>query len=374
MNFEESEEQALLRTSLGQFLAHNYTLADRIAASRSEPGWRPDVWRALGDRLELLALGVPRELGGIPAGGAERMIVMEACGRALVLEPVAETLFEAAPLLAKAGTQTARAVLSRIPSGEVRLSVAALEPDMGEDFAALRAQAVRVGGGWRLTGTKCIVAAAPWATHLLVAARSGPGDGGLSLFLVLAAAAGLSLHEYATIDGRRAADVVLAGVVIPDDARLGREGDGLALLEEWRDRGIAAMAAEAVGVLGRLLDDTVAYAKERHQFGQAIGSFQALQHRMVDMHLHHEMLRAAALIANLRLDGDMSERSRACSAAKVTLAEASRFIGQGAVQIHGAMGMTDELAVGHYFKRATAMEQAFGRADWHRRRHASLPV
>lgn len=366
MDFEENEDQALLRGSLRQFLAQHYAIDARNAASRSASGWREAIWRALANELGLLGLGIPAELGGLPCGGAEQAIVMEECGRALVIEPVAETLFQAAPLLVKSTSAAASDLLSGIASGDVRLAVAVGEPGMREDFAAIQTAAVRNGGGWRLTGSKSVVVGAPWATHLLVAARQD--DGKLALFVVAAGVLGITLHGYPTIDGRLAADVELTEVIVPADAKLG----GVDLVEEWRDRAIAAMAAEAVGALGRLLDDTVAYAKERQQFGKAIGSFQALQHRMVDMYLQLEMLRAAALLANLRLDAEPKERAKAASAAKVTLAEACRFIGQNAVQLHGAMGMTDELAVGHYFKRATVMEHAFGRADWHRARHAAL--
>jgi alkylation response protein AidB-like acyl-CoA dehydrogenase len=185
-------------------------------------------------------------------------------------------------------------------------------------------------------------------------------------------APGLQLYPYRTIDERGAADIVMDRVTVPRSALVGAEGEALPLLEEWRDRAIAAACAEASGLLERLLDDTVVYARQRQQFGQAIGSFQALQHRMVDMYLQAELVRSAALLACQTLDSDPAERARAASAAKVTMAHACRFIGQNAVQIHGGMGMTDDLAVGHYFKRATVLEHSFGSMDWHLTRRAGL--
>jgi alkylation response protein AidB-like acyl-CoA dehydrogenase len=246
---------------------------------------------------------------------------------------------------------------------------------MRYDLADIATSAVKDADGWRLEGSKAVVMAAPWADRLIVAARTAgvPGDGpGLSLFIVDPAAAGVTLHSYPTIDGRRAADIDLVGVRAPAEALIGPEGGALPLLEAMRDRAIAAQAAEAAGLLGKLLDDTVDYTKQRSQFGQPLASFQVLQHRMVDMYMQVEMVRSAAILATLKLDGDPVERAKAASAAKVTLANACRFVGQNAVQLHGGMGMTDELAIGHYFKRATLLESEHGSADWHLARHAAL--
>lgn len=367
MNFELSDEQAMIGEALSGFLARHYAFDARLAIVRSEPGFSEDVWR-----------GLVRDLGLFEIDGADdavaRMIVMEQLGRALTVEPVAETLFQGAPLLSRAGP-AGRALLERIPSSEVRLAVAVLEQEAGDDFSSTGCRAVPQDGGWRVSGKKAMVVGAPWATHILLAARSAGevGDShGLSLFVVPVDRAGCRMRACKMLDERRAADLDFDGMEILRDEVVGDEGWGLALLEEWRDRAIAAMASEAVGVLERLLSDTVVYCKQREQFGQPIGSFQALQHRMVDMYLHLEMLKSAALLANLKLESSPDERARAVSAAKVTLAEACRFIGQNAVQLHGGMGMTDELPIGHYFKRATALEHAFGRADWHRARHARL--
>lgn len=374
MNFEYSEDQRLLQNMLGQFLSQRYGFAERVAASRSGIGYRPEIWSAFADELGLLGATVSSERGGLGGGAVEQMIVMEELGRALVLEPVAETLFQCGWLLEKAGGPSAQ-IAADIVSGRVRLALAAGEPQMRYDYADIATTAVRTDAGWKLSGQKAVVIGAPWASHLIVAARTSGAIGdaaGISLFLTPADAAGLAMHPYPTIDGRRAADIILTDVVLAPEALVGSEGGGLDLLEELRDRAIAAQAAEAAGLLDRLLLDTVAYCQQRQQFGQPIASFQVLQHRMVDMYMHVELTRAAALLATLKLDAATDERARAASSAKATLAEACRFVGQNAVQLHGGMGMTDELPIGHYFKRATQIEGEFGTADWHLARRARL--
>lgn len=375
MDFTLSEEHALLRASLGQFLQQRYGFAERTAASRSEPGYRPEIWTALGSELGVLGMTIPEAHGGMGGGAVEQMILMEEAGRALLLEPVSETLFQAGWLLQQAGGDMAGDLLSQVAAGSLKLAVALGEPGMRYDLADMATSAVKEADGWRLDGNKAVVMAAPWADRLIVAARTAgvAGDGsGLSLFIVDPAAAGVTLHSCPTIDGRRAADIDLVGVRVPAEALIGPEGGALPMLEAMRDRAIAAQAAEAAGLLGKLLDDTVDYTKQRSQFGQPLASFQVLQHRMVDMYMQVEMVRSAAILATLKLDGDPVERAKAASAAKVTIANACRFVGQNAVQLHGGMGMTDELAIGHYFKRATLLESEHGSADWHLARHAAL--
>ena len=373
MQFELGEEQQQLRSGLDRLFGHANDLAARTATLRGEPGWRADLWQRLAAELGVLGVGLPEACGGF-GGGIDQLVTMEAVGRALLPEPLAETVFQCAPLLARAGA-AAQALVSGVIAGDVRLAMALGEAGLRDDLAGVPLPADRSGSGWVLSGEKQVVIAAPWSTHLLVAARTAgqPGDAhGLSLFAVPVDAKGLALHAYRTLDERQAADVSFRDVAAGADALIGPEHGALPLLEEWRDRAIAAACAEASGLLERLLDDTVAYARQREQFGQKIGSFQALQHRMVDMHLQLELVRSAALLACQSLDGDAAERARAASAAKITLAQACRFIGQNAVQIHGGMGMTDELAIGHYFKRATVLEHSFGSESWHLVRRAGL--
>jgi alkylation response protein AidB-like acyl-CoA dehydrogenase len=265
-------------------------------------------------------------------------------------------------------------MLQQIGAGEEVLALAALEAASRYDVASIATTARRDGGAWVLRGTKAVVAAAPWASSLLVAARTGGSRGerqGLSLFLVPCPAPGLSMRGYPTIDGRRAADVTLDRVRLPAEALIGEEGKAIETIEYGIDAAIAAMSAEAVGLLSKLHEDTLEYAKQRRQFGQAIGRFQVLQHRLADMYMEIELARAAAHLATLRLPAPAKERSRAVSAAKVTINKACRMVGQNAVQIHGGMGMTDELAVSHAFRRATAIELELGSTDFHLARYAA---
>lgn len=363
MNFELDETQKMLRNTLAQFLAQRYGFPERVAASRVEPGFRQDIWHALTQDLGLSAL-----LDGSCAVG--QMIVMEEFGRVLLLEPVAETLFQCGWLVYRA-TAGQHSLLPLLAQGNMRLALAAAEPAATDNWHDISCAATCDRQDWRLNGHKSLVVAAPWADRLIVAARTSgvPGDtDGLSLFLVDPRADGVELRAYATIDGRRAADVVLSDVHLPPEALIGLPDAALPLLEELRDRAIAGLVAESCGVLARMVDDTVAYCKQRRQFGQAIGSFQVIQHRLVDMHIELEQVRAASLLAALSLDGDGAKRSRAVSAAKIASARACRFISQNAVQLHGAMGMTDDLAVSHYFRRATQIERELGSYEWHLQR------
>jgi alkylation response protein AidB-like acyl-CoA dehydrogenase len=375
--FVLTREQELLRDGLDKFLAARYDLAASRAAVKTGPGWQPAVWRALAGELEVLGAALPESAGGSGGGPVEMMIIAEALGRALVVEPYVDTAVLGATLLHAAGGPGAAAVLARIVAGEAVTAFAGAEDGFALDVVATSAR--RDGDGWVLDGVKPVVTSAPLATHLLVTARtSGAVDerAGISLFLLDLAAGppeGLTSHPLRTVDDRLAADLVLAGVRLPAGALLGAEGGAWPLVDRAVDTATAAVCAEAVGCLRTVLDDTVAYTKQRTQFGQPISRFQVLQHRMVDMYLELEQAVAAVWLAVLSLDGGDAERARAVSAAKVTVARAARFVGQQAVQLHGGMGMTEELAVGHYFKRLTVIEHEFGTAAAHLARYAAQP-
>lgn len=374
MQFDPSEEQNLLKATLQQFLTQRYGFRERVEASRMAPGYRTEIWQAFAKELGLLGVAAPEALGGLGGSPDEQMIVMEEMGRFLCLEPVAEAAFQAIWLLSRGGAAV-RALIEPIIEGGMIVVPAVGEPGMRHDLKDIATRAEQAGDGWAISGRKAVVAAAPWAQALIVAARTAgePEDAeGLTLFMVPVEAAGVTLHPYPTIDGRCAADVVFERVEVGREALVGQLGEGLPLLEEWRDRAIAGQAAEAAGLLDRLVADTVAYCKERHQFGAPIASYQALQHRMVDMHIQVELVRAAAFLAAAKLDAPAEERARAASSAKVAVAQACRYVGQNAVQLHGGMGMTDELAIGHYFKRATQIEAEFGTESWHLARLARL--
>lgn len=377
MDFRLTEEQELLRDGLGKFLAARYGLASSRAAAKTRPGWQPAIWRAFAEELGILAAPLPESAGGIGGGPVEVMVIAEELGRALVIEPYIDVVVVAGGLLRRSPSARAAAVLADLGEGDAIVALAAGEPADGDRWNALSTNAVRDGGDWVITGTKTVVMAAPLATHLLITARTAgtPGETtGIALFLTefdaAAPPAGVEVHTYRTIDDRQAADLVFTELRLPAEALIAE--DAWPSLELARDQGAAAVCAEAVGAIRTVLADTVAYCKQRQQFGQPIGGFQVLQHRMVDMYLELEQAVAAAYLATLKLDAEPTVRARAVSAAKVTVGTAARFVGQNAVQLHGGMGMTEELAVGHYFKRLTALQYEFGSTDAHRARYAHL--
>ena len=376
MDFTLSKEQTLLRDGLNKFLAARYDLEKSRAAAKTGAGWQPDIWRGFAEELGILGATLPESVGGSGGGSAEAMVIAEELGCALVTEPFVDTVIVAGGLLSRAGGDAAAAVLERIAAGAAVVALAATEPASGEHWEAISTAAVRDGDHWVLNGAKAVVVSAPLATHLLIVARAGKSTDGqaLSLFLTefdpTAPPAGLTMHSYRTIDDRRAADLVFDNYRLPADALLQTDaGPSLALA---RDEGAAAVCAEAVGAMRKVLADTVDYSKQRQQFGQPIGSFQVLQHRMVDMYMELEQAVSAAYLAVLNLGAEPDTRARAVSAAKATVGRAARFIGQNAVQLHGGMGMTEELAIGHYFKRLTALQYEFGSTDFHRARYAKL--
>ena len=376
MDFTLSGEQELLREGLSKFLAARYDLESSRAAAKTGPGWLPDIWRGFAEELGILGATLPESVGGSGGGSAEAMVIAEELGRALAIEPFVDTVIVAGGLLSRAGGDAAAAVLEEIAAGSAIVALAATEPGSGEHWEAIASSAVRHGDYWVLNGTKTVVVSAPLATHLLIVARTGQSVDSQAMSLFLAAfdaaapPAGLTVHGYRTIDDRRAADLIFDDVRLPADALL--QTDAWPSLALARDEGAAAVCAEAVGAMRKVLADTVDYSKQRQQFGQPIGSFQVLQHRMVDMYMELEQAVSAAYLAVLNLDAEPDVRARAVSAAKATVGRAARFIGQNAVQLHGGMGMTEELAIGHYFKRLTALQYEFGSTDYHRARYAKL--
>jgi alkylation response protein AidB-like acyl-CoA dehydrogenase len=366
MDFNLSKEQELLRDGLGRFLSTRYDLEKSRAAAKTGAGWQPDIWRGFADELGILGAALPEDIGGIGGGPVEVMVIAEALGHALVIEPYVDTVVVCGGLLRRAGGAAATALLEKVVAGTAIVALAAAEPGSGERWQEVSTAAERVGDEWVLRGSKIVAMNAPIATHLLVTART---PGGLSLFLVDADWSSIEAHHYRTVDDRRAADLQFDGVA---GVLLGEEGQAWPSLAQARDEGAAAVCAEAVGCMRKVLADTVEYCKQRQQFGQPIGSFQVLQHRMVDMFMEVEQAVAAVYLAVLNLEADPDTRARAVSAAKATIGRAARFVGQQAVQLHGGMGMTEELAIGHYFKRLTALQYEFGSTDYHVARYAEL--
>lgn len=375
MDFTLTPEQQLLADGLGKFLDARYDLQASREAVKVGAGWQPEIWGALADELGVIGACLPEAVGGDDGGPEELMVVTEALGHALVVEPFVDSVVLGARLLHATGAEPALAAARRIAAGEAVSALAALEDSSGGVLSRIATSADRDGDGWVINGTKAVVTSAPIADYLIVGARTAgePDDpAGVSLFLLELggnAPAGLTSHPLRTIDDRVAADLVFTDVRVPADALIAESA--IDLLERAWDEATAAVVSEAVGLMRKVFTDTVEYAKQRQQFGVPIGSFQALQHRMVDMHLELEQSVAAQYFAILSLDDAPAERAAAVSAAKATISRAARFIGQNAVQLHGGMGMTEELAIGHYFKRLTAVEYEFGTADAHLARFAA---
>jgi alkylation response protein AidB-like acyl-CoA dehydrogenase len=371
-------EQNMLRDSLAAWLQDNYSFEDRRSILAGEDGWSAPLCDGLATDLGLTALALPASAGGLDGGYAELMIVAEEFGRVLMSEPVLESLVIGAGLARRLQTPAVTALSEQLAAGQARLAFAFAEPQARYVWRDLMTVAVRAsGGGFALSGHKAVVIGAAAATHFVVSARTGGAQwdpAGISLFLVPAAAPGISRRDYRTIDGRIASEVYLEGVTVGVDALLGPQDQGLLLLEGLIDDATAAVCAEACGVLRRIDEDTVEYCKQRRQFGNPLAGFQVLQHRLVDMFIHVERTQSLTMLAThiLAEETDPAARARMVSAAKAHVGAACRFVGQNAIQLHGAMGITDELAVGHYFKRSTMIESQFGSTDHHLARYESL--
>jgi alkylation response protein AidB-like acyl-CoA dehydrogenase len=375
MDFSFTEEQGLLRDSVAAYLGDHYDFDKRREAIASPAGWRPEVWKAFAEDLGILGAAFPEDVGGLGGGPLETMVVMEEFGRALVVEPYIPTVVIGGGFLRRAGTDFAGELIGRIISGEVVTAFAWAERQGRYSLSNIATSASPDGTGWVLNGQKAVVVAAPWATHLIVTARTGGAQSdleGVSVFLVEKSAAGVVTRDYPTVDGRRASEITFENVHVPAEGLIGDAGAALPLIEQVVDEAIAAQCAEACGVLRKLHEGTLDYTKQRKQFGRPIAAFQVLQHRMVDMFMQVEQSISMTYMAHIRLTDPAPERAKAISAAKVQIGRACKFVGQNAIQLHGGMGVTDEMAIGHYFKRGTMIEGEFGSVDHHLRRYERL--
>jgi len=377
VNFSYNETQEMLRDTLARFLADTYDFETRRKMVASDAGRDPGIWRALATELGILGAPFAEEQGGLGGGAVENMIVMEQMGEAIAIEPYLQTVVIGGGALKAAGGAQADALIPAIIGGDAIIAFAYAEPQGRYELNNLRTTAKRDGAGWVLNGHKAVVYAAPWATHLLVTARTGGRQrdtDGVSMFLIEANRPGIVRRDYPTVDGFRASEIYFENCSVPGDALLGPEGGALPLIEKIVDEATAAVCAEATGVMRRLHAGTMDYAKQRKQFGRAISDFQVLQHRMVDMFMEVEQAASMTLMATLKLDLPDAERMAAVSQAKAKVGKGLKVTGQSAIQIHGGIGITDELAIGHYFKRATMIEGQFGSVDHHLARFERLSM
>jgi hypothetical protein len=375
MDIQLTEEQELLRNSVQRLLRDRYDFESRRKVVATEDGWSRKHWDAFAE-MGLLAAPFPEEFGGLGDAPLANMIVMLEFGRSLVVEPFFETVVLAGGLINEAGSRAQREeLLPEIAEGKVIWALAWTEQKSRYDLNNVTTSARRSGDEYVLKGAKSAVTAAPWADKLIVSARTAGGHrdrDGVSLFIVDRKSANLNLRGFKTIDGRRAAEIGFDDVRVPASQMLGDEGNGAAMLETCRDRAIGALCAEAVGAMTELNSATLGYTKTRKQFGVALGTFQVLQHRMVDMFIALEEAVSLTQHLNLTLAAKGANSSKLASGAKSKIGDAARCVGEQAIQLHGGMGMSDELNVGHYFKRIAAINIQFGDPAFHLMRFARL--
>ncbi|MFB6459584.1 acyl-CoA dehydrogenase family protein [Bradyrhizobium tunisiense] len=372
MDIQFTEEQELLRSSVQRVLRDQYDFDKRRKILGSEEGLSRTQWEAFAE-LGLLAAPFSEDAGGLGGGPLSTMIIMQEFGRHLVVEPFVETVVLAGGLIESTGTaEQKQEFIPGIIDGTKIWALAWTEKKSRFDLANVTTTARRDGSDYVLSGGKTAVIAAPWADYLIVSARTSGRDNdrpGVSLFVVDRRVAGVDLQSFKTIDGRRAAEIRMREV---RGQLLGKEGEGVAALEACRDRAIGALCAEAVGAIGELNSATLEYSKTRKQFGTTIGSFQVLQHRMVDMFIAHQEALSLMQHLNLSLAAGDAGLPRLASGAKSKIGYAGKFVADQAVQLHGGMGMTDELNVGHYFKRISSINIQFGDPAFHVLRYAQL--
>lgn len=374
MEFELAEDQRLIEDSIGRLMADRYNFAARQRYQSEPHGWSDAIWRDYA-ALGLLGLPFDERYGGLSCGATEVMLVMEAIGRTLALEPYFATVILAGGILRHgASDDQCRSIVPEMIAGRLTMSLAHSEPGARYNLASVATNAQLNGNGWILNGVKSLVFQGDSAGKLIVSARTSgapANENGIGLFLVDSSAAGVSRQGHAMQDGCRAATIHLEDVRVPAQDVIGDPDKGFWLLSRVIDEAIAALCAEAVGAMAALHELTVEYLKQRRQFGVAIGSFQGLQHRAVDMLIALEQARSMALFATVKAGvDDPQERTTSMSAAKVQIGRSARLIGEQAIQLHGGIGMSMEYIGGHYLKRLTMIDLMFGDADHHLRKLA----
>ncbi len=369
MDFSLNDELIMLKDAVERFVREDYDFDSRRRLAGTELGYSDDNWRRFAE-MGWLGAALPAAFGGSELGAKAMLVILQGLGRGLVLEPYLPTVVMGGELIARHGSgEQQAAILGALISGACKLSLAIAEPGGRYALNHVATRAAPAGGGYRLSGAKGLVLQAASADHLVVPARLEGGDrdpGGIALFLIGADGDGMSRRDYRTYDGMRASELILEEVEVDASAMIGGPGQGLELLEECMDRGIAGLCAEAVGSMEILFEMTLEHLKTRQQFGRALGQFQALQHRMAELYMSLENARSMAFAATLAFDQpDPAVRRREVAAAKLQINASARLIGAEAAQLHGAIAITDELPAAHYYKRLSAIESLFGNSEYH---------
>ena len=375
MDFTFNEEQSLIQDQVDQFVQKEYDWETRQALSNSDLGFGIDNWKKFAE-LGWLGISVSEDNGGYGGTAIESMLIMEAFGKGLVVEPFLETVIMSASLIDDHGSAKQKSsVLEPAIAGEMQLALAYAEPQSRFNLSDLVTEAKLDGDNYILNGYKSVVMNGPSANKFIISARTSGtqlDESGISLFLVDSDSTGLDKTDYKTVDGRRASDLSIENVSVPKDNLIGQQDKGFEILDSAIDKAILAISAEAVGAMEVLYKTTVEYTKTREQFGTAIGKFQVLQHRMVDMFMEYEQCKSLLYMATMKHEEGSPDAKKAISGLKYQVGKAGKFIGQQAVQLHGGMGVTDELNVGHYFKRLTTVGTIFGNTDYHLKKYTSL--
>jgi alkylation response protein AidB-like acyl-CoA dehydrogenase len=367
MDFNLSDDRRMLKESLSRFLQDRYDFGTRNRIAASDEGYDKEIWAQMAE-LGLIGAMLPEELGGFGGQGFDIIAVMEELGRAIVVEPVLPTAVLGAGILADAGSDAQKALLEDVIAGNLLLAFAHGEPESRYSQSDVRCRAEKSGDGWVLNGRKAVVLNGDTADKLIVTARISGADedeAGLALFLIDAGTPGLTRRGYATVDGGRAAEVMLENVAVASSAEIGTPGEAFPVIERAIGRGILAVCAEALGAMEAARDMTLEFLRSRKQFGVPLGKFQALQHRMVEMCLEIEQARSATILAAGRMGEDRAVREAALSAAKNLVGRTARLVSEDSIQLHGGIGMTWEYALPHFAKRLTMIDHLFGDADEH---------
>lgn len=368
MDLSYTEEQQMLRDSVQKFIEDNYDISERNKLTATDEGFSRDNWKQFAE-LGWLAMPFAEEDGGLGGSPVDTMILMEEFGKGLVVEPFFPTVVLAGSALSQFGSADQKAeVLAGIIDGSIIATFAYAEEGAHHNLDHVATTATKDGDFYTLSGTKSVVLNAASADRMLVSARTSgdvSDESGITIFLVDAGADGISRDDYPTVDGLRASEVTLKDVKVPASAIVGKEGSGHDVLEAVSNRAILALAAESVGAMEKLYTDTIAYTKQRVQFDHPLSEFQVLKHRMTEMFMEHSLAKSLTMKATMLETQGSDETQRTIHALKYLIGKSSRFVGQNAVQLHGGMGMTEELRIAHYFKRLAIIDSQFGNTDHH---------